>query len=82
MLETLCLQAVADQPAVDCVKEYFECLERRDVDLSGNRTKAEVQAFLASRTKPGLLLGEAAHAGCWQLDSPVYDPLKQFLRNL
>ena len=46
---------------------------------SRNSDKARAHAFLASRTRPELRVGEAAEAGHWQLDSPVFDPLKSFL---
>ena len=79
MLETLNLSAVQDDPAMLCVERYFQCLEESASIPSKNPDKARAHAFLASRTKPELRVGEAAEAGYWQLDSPVYDPLKSFL---
>jgi len=82
MLETLCYQAVSRDPAVLCVEEYFACLERQGITLPTNMPKAHLHAFLASRPKPDLLLGQAAHAGYLQLESPVFDRVKHFLRAL
>jgi len=82
MLETICLQAVADHPAMQCVHDYFDCVNRRLGLLPNNMPKARVQAFLASRPKPGLRLGEAAEAGYWDWDNPVFDHVKRFLRTL
>ena len=79
MLETLNLSAVQDDPAMPCVEQYFQCLEEGASMHSKNPDKARAHAFLASRTNPELRVGEAAEAGYWQLDSPVYDPLKSFL---
>lgn len=81
MLETLCLQSVETDPVMSCVAEYFECVEANGI-LPNNTDKARLHAFLASRNKPGLRLGEAAAKGYWPWDSPVFDPLRQFLRAL
>jgi hypothetical protein len=50
MLEDLCLESVADDPAMACVAEYFRCLQDRleAGGLPGNLSKARVRTFLAS----------------------------------
>lgn len=80
MLETLCLRSVSDDAAMRCLDEYFQCLE--EAFPSGPRyvEKARVQAFLASRDRPGLLLGQAAERGYWPWGSPAFDKVKQFLQ--
>jgi hypothetical protein len=82
MLETLCLQAVNNDPAMPCVGGYFACLERQGIVPPDNKPKAQLHTFLASRPKPDLLLGQAAHAGYLQLDNPAFEQLKQFLHAL
>jgi hypothetical protein len=57
MLETLCLQAVRADPAMSCVEEYFQCVQKQGLALPNNLPKAQLHAFLASRPKPDLLLG-------------------------
>ena len=79
MLETLCLSAVKHDPATPCVEQYLQCLEETANLPSRNPDKARAHAFLASRARPELRVGEAAQAGHWNLDSPVFDPLKSFL---
>lgn len=79
MLETLCLSAVQGDRAMPCVEEYLECLSGNAGMPARNPDKARAHAFLASRSRPELSVGDAAKAGHWCLDSPVYDPLKQFL---
>jgi hypothetical protein len=79
MLESLCLKAVQDDPAFACIDNYFECLKARRSDPPGNIPKAQIQVFLASRERPGLLLGEAAQKGYWPWNSSVFDPLKHFI---
>jgi len=49
MLEDLCLESVADDPAMLCVDEYFECLEGRLETFPRNPSKARVRAFLTSK---------------------------------
>lgn len=82
MLETLCLSAVADDAAMACVDAYFKCLEDSAKLLPKSPDKARAHAFLASRERPELRVGEAAEAGHWPLESPVFAPLKSFLRAL
>ncbi|MBN2306261.1 MAG: hypothetical protein JXQ72_17395 [Anaerolineae bacterium] len=78
MLETLCLASVAASPALVCIDQFFECIEQ-DEDIPSNMDKARLHAFLASRDKPGLRLGEAADKGYWPWDHPVFEPIKAFL---
>lgn len=77
-IEDLCLASVRDDPAMECIRTYFECLNNRGVrprDLA----KAKVQAFLASRLQPGKRIGEAAEAGYWPWESPVFGDVRRFL---
>ncbi len=79
-LENLCLEAVRDDPAMACVEEYLDCLRRSAVTLPRNVPKAKVHAFLASRARPGLRLGEAAMAGYWPWNHPAFEDVKRFIR--
>ncbi len=81
-LETLCLTAISGEPVMDCVEEYIHCVQKTQGTLPQPADKARLHAFLASCNKPGLRLGEAAEAGYFPWGSPVFDPLKQFLRDL
>jgi hypothetical protein len=82
MLEDLCLRAVEQDPAMHCVEEFFECLQRRELPLPANMSKATVQVFLASRQKAGLRLGEAAEAGYWPLDAGAFEQVRVFLQQI
>jgi hypothetical protein len=82
MLETLCLEAVTNDPAIPCVEDYFDCLKRSGIDVPSNLAKAQTHAFLASRSKPGLSLRWAAREGYWPWTDSAFDGLKAFVRAL
>lgn len=69
MIEDLCLDSVATDPAISCVDEYIRCLRAQGIDLPANRlSKAREHAFLASRPEPAVSIGEAAQEGYWHLN--------------
>lgn len=78
-IEDVCLESVAGDAAMGCVQDYFSCLNDNGVEQPGNMPKAEAQAFLASRERPGLRLGEAASAGYWDFDHIAFEPFKTLL---
>lgn len=82
MLEDICLKSIENDPVMFCIDQYFKCLEERRIPIPKKRSKAKVQAFLASRTDPGKRLGKAAQAGYWPWDNIAFDPLKNFLQTL
>jgi len=81
MLEDLCLEAIADDPAMTCVESFFRCLKDTGIPLPGNMSKARIQTFLASREKPGLRLGEAA-ADYIPCNAAAFARLADFLRQV
>ncbi len=81
MLEDLCLKSVESDPAMSCVAQYFQCLEQKD-SMPNNVSKAKVQAFLASRPKAGLLLGQAAEKGYWSWENTAFEEVKNFLQEI
>lgn len=81
-LENLLIGSVQDDPATPCMDGYFECLSQSGLPGPRSRSKAQVHAFLASREKPGLRIGEAADAGYWPWTSSAFDPVKRFLADL
>lgn len=82
MLEDLCLAAVANNPAMPCVEEYFDCVQKQADSLPRNMSKAKIHTFLSSKTDPDKRLGEAAQAGYWPWNNPAFNQIKQFLRAL
>jgi len=81
-LENLCLQLVVNDPAMPCVDQFFTCIQNNGLPLPGNMQKANLHAFLSSRQRPNLLLGQAAHKGYWPWTHAALDPLKKFLNNI
>lgn len=82
MLETLCLKSVENDPVFPCMEEYFRCMQNQNVVMPNNLPKAKLGAFLASRQKPNLLASNAARAGYFPWDNPVFDLVKQFIQSL
>lgn len=80
MLEDMCLKSVEKDPAISCVENFFHCVKTSNKNLPTNMSKARTHAFLASREKSDLRLGEAAEKGYWNFDHPVFNELKKFIR--
>ncbi len=81
-LESLCLEAVRDAPAMPCVSCYFDCLQSIG-HVPRQESKARLRAFLASHPDdPTLLTGNALAAGVIPWDSPAFDDIHRFLDTL
>lgn len=81
-IEDVCLESVAEDAAMGCVQDYLNCIRTKVGNQPNSMPKAEAQAFLASRERPGLRLGEAASAGYWDFEHTAFDPFKRLLRML
>jgi hypothetical protein len=86
MLETLCVAAIQSNPATQCVRDYFNCLQSANIPghphLPRNQDKAFTRVFLASLPEPDKLLGQAAQAGYWPWTAPAFTPIIDLLRQL
>ena len=84
MLEDVCLNSVSDDPAMECVGQFMDCVNQASIPGPNPRwvSKARVHAFLASRDRPDLRLGEAAERGIWRFESEAFRPLIDLLRML
>ena len=82
MLETLLNETFVNTPEEACINAFFECVE----DSSGvpiqRPHKARAQAYLATKPEPHLSVGVAAKRDYWDLDHPVFNRVRQFLRDL
>jgi hypothetical protein len=79
MLEDLCLTSVKSDPAMLCVNRFFRCLSHKGI-ISNEISKARMHAFLSTRHKPDLRLGEAACAHYLPFSNVCFDEVKTFLR--
>jgi hypothetical protein len=81
MIEDLCLNSVADRPEFACVGDYFSCVAQKS-DRKSFSAKAKVRVWMASQVDFEAHVGIAAEKGYWPWENPVFDPLKNFLREL
>ncbi len=79
MLETLCMRSVDDKPEAECVKLYFQCLNKKSL-FPRPLDKARAHVWLASRREPDKRVGEAAQAGYWPFDHAAFGDLWKFIR--
>ncbi len=79
MLEDLCLATVADDPLMNCVGDYVDCICKTG-EPPGNEKKTRLHAFLAGKAGyAGLKLGQAAQAGAWDWQHPALKPFKDVI---
>jgi len=81
MVEDLCLNSVSDLPEFPCVDEYFRCITQK-CGRQNFSSKAKIRVWIASHVDYTLYVGKAAEKGYWPWRSPVFDPMKEFLRGL
>ncbi|WP_028316921.1 DUF3226 domain-containing protein [Desulfatibacillum aliphaticivorans] len=82
MLETLCLRAVTDDPGYLCLDSFFDCFKDNGGEAPNNMEKAKVQAFLATRKKPGRLIGQSADQGHWPWDNEAFSEIIGFVQSM
>lgn len=61
-LEDLCLQALAQESVMQCVEQFWECVQQQGEHLPRHISKAKLHTYLSSRREPGRRLGEAAES--------------------
>ena len=81
MLETLCMQSVADDPIMPCLDAYFNCMNEviSENKRPKNIAKSRVQAFLASRKTYKSSVGFAAEKGYWNFNAECMQEIRNFL---
>ena len=81
-LESLCLTALANDPAMPCVDDFINCVNSEVSYTLRKPAKARMHAFLASRERAYLRFGEFAEGSAFPWRNPAFDQLADFLRNL
>lgn len=82
MLETLLNETFAGTPEDACINAFFECVEAIPPVSITNPDKARAYTYLTTKPKPHHSVGVAAKQHYWDLNHPVFDQLRQFLRDL
>ncbi len=83
MLEDVCLESKinANDPAMPCLDDYFNCLSSTGITMPTKMSKAKMHAFLASRPEPDLRLYESAEkTDYWDWGDPAFGVIRDFLQ--
>jgi hypothetical protein len=81
-IENLCLQAPVFPDILACAERMYDCAIAAAPPYAIDREKSIIAAYLSMMRRPGLELGTGAGAGCWDLKSAVFSPLREFIRSL
>lgn len=80
-LEDLCLKTIENDPIYLLIEDYLEQLGHLNIRLNKS-SKTKVQIFLASRENPESRLGVGACRNYWNFNSPVWNELKEFIKEI
>ena len=81
-IETLCKNAIGDDPATACVDEFIRCLEMTDALESTHKDKTFIRAYLAAKHPPMDRVGHAAEKNHWDFTHDAFAEFKEFLTDL
>ena len=81
-LEDLCLRALTNDPAMQCVSEFIQCIQQYLASAPDKIAKAKMHAFLASREDPELRLGEAAQRGYLPWSNEAFELIVEFVKGM
>ena len=82
MLETLLCESFAATPENDCINAFFECVDALPNASIKRPEKARAHAYLTTKSDPHLSVGVAAKRNYWNLDHPIFDRVRDFLKTL
>lgn len=82
MLETMLCESFADTPENDCIDAFFDCVDALPNASIKRPEKARARAYLTTKPDPHLSVGVAAKRDYWDLDHPVFDRVRDFLKSL
>jgi len=82
-LEHLCLNTIQDDAnLMACVEVFLGCIVETGEQLRQIH-KNRLHAYLSGKDKyKGMKLGEAAKAGAWKWDHPVFTPFKKIIQEM
>ena len=82
MLETLLNETLVNTPEEACINAFFNCVEAIPAVSINNLDKARAYAYLTTKPNPHHSVGMAAKQSYWDLNHPVFNRVRQFLRAL
>lgn len=82
MLEDLCLKTQSENPIMNCIDQFFQCIEPKVTEFPRNIAKAKAQVFLAAMPKIVSSVGIGAQKNYWNLEHPCLYGLDAFLKEL
>ena len=81
-LENLCLLTVQDDPVMQCVDDYLECVKAKGEQLPRIH-KNKLHCFLAGKKDyAGLPIGLASRKHAWDFDHPTLEPFKRIIQEM
>lgn len=81
-LEELCIESIREDPVLECVEQYFDCLKLIQDKEHLHLSKAQVQVYLAKEPDGDIHMGIASQRDIWQWNSPVFNEIKEFIKSL
>ena len=81
-LEDLCLAAWREDPLLQCIDAYFDCVSTAKGEPPRQISKARVHAWLAAQGTPDMRLGIAAKKGLIDWNNPAFERLVTFIKAL
>jgi hypothetical protein len=78
-LEDICLAAISDQVAFECVEDFVRCSSDAGRPLPQKISKGRLHAYLALADPPGPPLSVAARANSIPLSAPAFEDLRTLL---
>ncbi len=81
MLEDIFIQSI-DPAEISCIDNLFDCIKNQTQRVQNHISKARINAWLSSQTKPGKRLGEAAQAGYFDFNHEAFKNIISFIQSL
>jgi hypothetical protein len=82
-LEDIFIDSIRENPLMECIEQYFGCVNEKLNGIPNQIGKAKVHTFLAANINdPDKRLGESIEADIWNLDSTAFKLLREFIIRL
>jgi hypothetical protein len=71
-----------NEPEIDCVNKYFDCLRDIQGEDHPHLSAAKVQVYLAKEEDGDIHMGIAAQRNIWDFENKAFDEIKGFVFSL